>query len=132
MSADSEGDTRGMQSAAIHEKVWGFEEWIVNTPDYCGKRLVLNKGWRCSMHHHRLKDETFYVAYGVVRLETETFEGERMTHRLGAGGSLRIEPGTWHRFTGVTDAVMFEFSTHHEDDDSYRRVPSGRADDQTG
>jgi D-lyxose ketol-isomerase len=48
---------------------------------------------------------------------------------LGPGGTLRIHPNTWHRFTGVTDAVIFEFSTHHEDDDSYRSEKSGPVTD---
>jgi len=42
------------------EKVWGSEDWIVNR-EYCGKVLNLNKGFRCSMHYHKNKDETFYV-----------------------------------------------------------------------
>lgn len=112
----------------VHEKVWGHEEWIVNTPLYCGKRLILNKGWRCSMHHHKVKDETFYVSHGIVMIELESEDGaEKSEDVLHPGDSIRVSPGTWHRFTGVTDAVIFEFSTHHEDDDSYRREESGRA-----
>jgi hypothetical protein len=41
-------------------KVWGYEQTIVNGA-YCGKRMFLREGFRCSIHHHRLKDETFYV-----------------------------------------------------------------------
>lgn len=111
----------------IHEKVWGFEAWIANTPQYCGKRLVLNKGWRCSMHHHKQKDETFYVSHGTVLFETASpdFSSTRQ-QTLTAGTSLHVEPGTWHRFSGITDAELFEFSTHHEDADSYRKEPSGQ------
>ena len=35
------------------EKVWGHEEWIANNDKYCGKKLVVKKGFRCSMHHHK-------------------------------------------------------------------------------
>ena len=111
----------------VHEKVWGHEEWIVNTPLYCGKKLVLKKHWRCSMHHHKVKDETFYIQDGVVMVETETADGKTFEDVLHPGQSMRIEPGTWHRFTGLTEAVIYEFSTHHEDDDSYRREESGQA-----
>ena len=31
----------------IHPKVWGEEHWIVNER-YCGKKLVLRQGYRCS------------------------------------------------------------------------------------
>ena len=45
----------------IVDKVWGREEWIVNNEKYCGKKLILKKGYSCSMHHHKIKDETFYI-----------------------------------------------------------------------
>ena len=49
-------------------KGWGFEKWIVNTPEYCGKLLYLVKDKRCSWHYHKLKDETFYVGSGAIEL----------------------------------------------------------------
>ena len=33
-------------------KGWGWERWIVNCPEYCGKLLFFNKGKRCSWHFH--------------------------------------------------------------------------------
>ena len=55
----------------IYPKVWGEEHWIVNK-EYCGKKLVLKKGFRCSMHFHKIKDETFYVISGKVLIELGT------------------------------------------------------------
>ena len=55
----------------VMEKVWGHEEWIINIPEYCGKKLVFKEGYQCSMHHHKIKTETFYVQEGKVVLETE-------------------------------------------------------------
>ena len=113
--------------ATVHEKVWGFEMWIVNTEKYCGKRLILNKGWRCSMHYHKEKDETFYVDHGIALFETASQDLSRTQQQtLRPGESIHVEPGVWHRFSGLEDAVIFEFSTHHDDADSYRREPSGR------
>ena len=43
-----------------------------------------------------------------------------------SGDSLRIKPGTYHRFTGLEDSEIFEFSTKHSDEDSYRKVESGK------
>ncbi|HBY66694.1 MAG TPA: cupin domain-containing protein, partial [Flavobacteriaceae bacterium] len=40
-------------------KGWGFEKWIVNNEEYCGKLLYFVKGKRCSWHFHKLKDEVF-------------------------------------------------------------------------
>ena len=102
-----------------YPKVWGEEHWIVNR-DYCGKKLVLNQGYRCSLHFHKNKDEVFYVLSGKVLLEVG--DDWRL---LVAGDHQHIPPGVVHRFWGVEDAEMIEFSTHHEDEDSYRVEVSG-------
>ncbi len=100
-------------------KAWGHEEWIVNR-DYCGKKLVLRKGFRCSLHHHKIKDETFYVIKGKVMIEMDAKK-----YTMVPGDSILIMPNTKHRFTGVEDSEIIEFSTHHEDSDSYRDELSG-------
>ena len=105
------------------EKVWGHEEWIVNNSSYCGKKLVLKKGGRCSMHKHEIKDETFYISSGKVLLETE-FNGIRETRLMTPGDIKHIKIGMWHRFTGVEVAEIIEFSTFHMDEDSIRKEPS--------
>ena len=102
------------------EKEWGSEEWIVNR-DYCGKILNINKGFRCSIHHHKIKDETFYVLEGQV-----LFELDGKTEILNPGDTAVIKPGEKHRFTGMENSKIIEFSTHHEEEDSYRDVPSGK------
>jgi mannose-6-phosphate isomerase-like protein (cupin superfamily) len=104
---------------AIYPKVWGEEHWIVNK-DYCGKKLVLRRGYRCSIHHHEIKDETFYVITGRVLMEVN---GARRV--LFPGDRQHIRIGDKHRFTGLDDSEMIEFSTHHMDNDSYRDVASG-------
>jgi len=104
------------------KKEWGKEIWLVNR-DYCGKRLILNKGYRCSMHYHKNKDETFYVLKGKVLMEI----GNKKYVML-PGHSILIEPNTKHRFTGLEDSEIMEFSTHHEDSDSYREELSGKID----
>jgi rfaE bifunctional protein kinase chain/domain len=103
----------------IVPKVWGHEEWIVNS-EYCGKKLVLEEGYCCSLHYHKIKDETFYIASGRVgfQLNDEHFI-------LNPGDSLLITPGTKHRFYGLQRSEIFEFSTHHMEDDSYRDEESG-------
>lgn len=103
-------------------KVWGKEVWIVNRR-YCGKILVLNKGFQCSMHYHKKKDETFYVLIGKVLMELGT--SRWIMH---PGESLLIPPGAQHRFTGIDDSEIIEFSTHHEDEDSYRVQESRKVD----
>ncbi len=104
----------------VHPKVWGEEHWIVNA-SYCGKKLVLRQGHRCSVHHHRLKDEVFYVLSGCVLMEVN---GEPRVLRPGM--KQHIHPGDTHRFTGLEASEIIEFSTHHVEEDSYRDEPSGR------
>ena len=111
-----------MEKIKIVPKEWGHEEWIVNR-EYCGKKLVLKKGYRCSIHHHKLKDETFYIQSGRVLMEVDG------NNKIMKPGEVQlIKPGQKHRFTGIEDSEIFEFSTHHEDSDSYRDEPSGKVD----
>lgn len=109
------------------EKVWGHEEWIVNTEKYCGKKLVFNEGYRLSMHYHKVKDETFYLLSGKILLETE-YEGQKQERIMTPGDVQRILPNMLHRVTALQDSVVVEFSTHHEDEDSYRITPSQKID----
>ena len=103
----------------IVPKVWGEEHWLVNR-EYCGKRLLLKEGFRCSRHFHKIKHETFYLLSGRVLLEL----GEE-TMLLEPGAVVEITPGAVHRFTGLAASEIIEFSTHHMDEDSYRETESG-------
>ena len=64
-------DTKKLDPYQIHfvPKGWGFEKWIVNCEEYCGKVLYFVKGKRCSWHYHKLKDEVFYVQSGKILLK---------------------------------------------------------------
>lgn len=108
------------------EKSWGWEEWIVNNDLYCGKRLhftTVDRG--TSLHFHMRKHETMYVESGAFLITTiDPVHATPAYHCLRQGDSIVIEPGTVHRIEAcelVEDkAVLVEFSTHHEDADSYR------------
>jgi len=107
------------QTIEHYPKVWGEEHWIVNR-DYCGKKLVLRRGWRCSLHFHKTKDEVFYLIQGRVLLQVD--DGWLV---LEPGEAKRIAPGVVHRFWGLEDSEIIEFSTHHEEGDSFRHEVSG-------
>lgn len=108
----------------IVQKIWGHEEWIINTDRYCGKILTLKPGFECSYHYHKEKDEGFYVLRGLVYL---MLEGEdRILH---SGEVQRILPGQRHKFASLEGvSKMIEFSTHHENSDSYRETESRAID----
>ncbi|MEP0815405.1 MAG: cupin domain-containing protein [bacterium] len=101
-------------------KGWGGEYWIHNDELYCGKKLVLKAGKRCSIHFHKLKTETFYVQSGRLKMELWHPDGREEVLEMKAGDSLHLPPGLVHRFTGIEDSEIFEFSTQHFDSDSYR------------
>lgn len=102
------------------EKEWGKEIWMANSELYCGKKLILKKGKRCSMHNHKNKDETFYLDSGLILLELNNDE-----EIIRPGEAVRIKRDKKHRFSGLKDSVIIEISTHHEEEDSYRDELSG-------
>ena len=105
------------------EKKWGYELWIHNDTDYCGKLLVFNNsGDKFSMHYHMIKDETWYVQNGAFQFDwIDTENGERCYTQLQKGDIVEIKKGLPHQLTALLDeSTIFEVSTEHFDDDSYR------------
>ena len=105
------------------EKKWGYELWIHNDTDYCGKLLVFNNsGDKFSMHYHMVKDETWYVQEGAFQFDwIDTENGERLYTQIQKGDVIEIKKGLPHQLTALTDeATIFEVSTQHFDEDSYR------------
>ena len=105
-------------------KGWGYEKWISNSEKYCGKLLFVFKDRRCSYHYHKLKDETFYVQSGAIRLYYGTNDDYSNANHivLVKGDKFHVAPGLRHQMLALEDAEVFEFSTQHFDDDSYRVV----------
>ena len=105
------------------EKKWGYELWIHNDTDYCGKLLVFNNsGDKFSMHYHMIKDETWYVQKGAFQFDwIDTENGERCYTQIQEGDVIEIKKGLPHQLTALTEeAIVFEVSTQHFDEDSYR------------
>jgi quercetin dioxygenase-like cupin family protein len=102
-------------------KGWGFEKWIVNSPEYCGKLLYFVKGRRCSWHYHKLKDEVFYIQSGKVLLKYgENDDLSRASELiLTPGERFHVTRGLRHQIIALEDTEVFEFSTQHFDSDSY-------------
>lgn len=105
----------------IISKAWGKEIIIHNDEEYCGKILRFNAGAKFSMHFHIKKKETWYVANGDFTLhwiDTETADEHYRV--LKAGDIIEVERGDPHQLFCVTGGDIFEVSTPHFDDDSYR------------
>jgi mannose-6-phosphate isomerase-like protein (cupin superfamily) len=116
----------------IVTKGWGFELWIINNSLYCGKQLTVLPDKYCSVHYHMNKDETFYVIDGELELQIGRWD--HLTEKdwwsynesliLRKGDSYHLPPRVPHRFTSnvAYPTTFIEFSTHHEDSDSYRII----------
>jgi mannose-6-phosphate isomerase-like protein (cupin superfamily) len=103
-------------------KGWGFEKWITNNDKYCGKLLYFVKGKKCSWHYHKIKDEVFYIQSGKLQVfygeSDEWLDSQAII--LEKGDSFHVKTGLRHQMLALEDTEMFEFSTQHFDEDSYR------------
>jgi hypothetical protein len=106
----------------IVDKGWGYEEILINTSKYCSKILHMNKGKKLSWHYHNVKDETFYVENGKVILYYGYDNDISKAYKkiLNPGETFHIPTGLIHRLEALENSRVFEFSTQHFDDDSYR------------
>ena len=106
------------------EKGWGHEIWIVNKEEYCGKLLFFEKDKRCSWHHHKLKDEVFYLQSGMMRVKFSYEDNIESADEiiLEPGQNFYVPPGLRHQMIALEESELFEFSTQHFDSDSYRII----------
>ena len=105
----------------IVEKGWGKEIIFANNSEYCGKILCFEKGKKFSMHYHVQKKETWYVSKGKFSLIwIEPSKGIQYTEELTVGDVITNERGEAHQLIALEDSQVFEVSTKHYDEDSFR------------
>jgi len=105
-------------------KGWGWERWIVNKKEYCGKLLFFNKDKRCSWHRHELKDEVFYLQSGKMLIKYSDDDNIEKAKKkiLEPGQNFHVYRGLRHQMIALEDSELFEFSTQHFESDSYRII----------
>ena len=115
--------TIGLKSE-VHPKGWGYEKWIVNNELYCGKLLYFNMNMKCSFHFHKIKTETFYLQSGLIKVLYSFGDEISQTKELvlNRGESFHVPIGLRHQMIALEDSELFEFSTQHFEEDSYRIV----------
>ena len=105
----------------IVSKAWGMEIIIHNDDGYCGKILRFKKDAKFSMHFHIKKKETWYVVSGVFDLYwINTDDATENCQILGEGDIIEVERGDPHQLFCYEAGDIFEVSTPHLDEDSYR------------
>ncbi len=105
----------------IVNKGWGEELIIDNSSNYCMKILKFNTNGVSSMHYHLLKTETWYVTSGsftLNKIDTDTADINTIT--LMPGDTVINKPGEPHQLICINKGEIFECSTEHFDNDSYR------------
>ena len=105
-------------------KGWGWERWIVNNEEYCGKLLFFEKEKRCSWHYHVLKDEVFYLQSGLIIVKYSDGDDLKSAEQivLTPGENFHVYRGLRHQMVAIEDSELFEFSTQHFDNDSHRII----------
>lgn len=117
-------ESAGIKIQEIHPKGWGYEEWLVNNSQYCGKILHFNKNKKCSFHYHKIKTETFYVESGEVSINYSWGNQleEAQIAILKPGHVFHVPIGLRHQISACKDSRVIEFSTLHLESDSYRII----------
>ena len=102
--------------AKTTNKPWGSELLWAESNKYAGKILRIKGGHRLSRQLHLKKDETIFVMKGQLTVELGNGEAIRAV-LMNEGESLRIRPGTIHRFIAEhEEAILIEVSTPELED----------------
>ena len=73
------------------------------------------------MHYHLKKKETWYVNKGkFILVWIEHRNGITYSEYLNVGDVITNERGEAHQLIALEDSEVFEVSTKHYDDDSFR------------
>jgi N-acetylneuraminate synthase len=81
--------------------------------EYCKKIIVQLPGQKHPLHFHKLKEETFQVLHGELKVSVD---GHIRT--LVPGEVCLVMPGVWHSFWTETGCIFEEVSTTHYNNDS--------------
>ena len=101
------------------EKGWGSETIFATNDLYCGKLLNFNRGHKCSMHMHKIKDETWHILSGsyIVRwIDTNTADVNVYFRKR-----RHMAQSSWfHKITCIKEGTIVEVSTADSVEDNYR------------
>ncbi len=94
------------------EKPWGRELIWAESEQYVGKVLFVEAGESLSLQFHRVKDESWLIQTGRVKLELGSAGGAMLEEEVvGAVATFRFRPGTVYRVTAIEDTTILEVST---------------------
>jgi sialic acid synthase SpsE/quercetin dioxygenase-like cupin family protein len=86
---------------------------------YCKKAIVMLPGQRHPEHQHKVKEETFFVLHGSMKIALDGVEQD-----VSTGDSVLVEPGVKHWFSTDTGVIFEEISSTHIAQDSFYSDPA--------
>lgn len=108
------------------EKPWGYEIWLTGEhPQYCFKKIFIQKGYKTSLQYHNYKEETNFLYSGEARLffkSSNDVDNHQLQPQdigqidLKAAVAIDVKPNTLHRLEALTDITLYEVSTPEVDD----------------
>jgi dTDP-4-dehydrorhamnose 3,5-epimerase-like enzyme len=82
----------------------------------------IRKGYSRGDHYHEKKEEIFYVFQGKIKasfIDMVTHEQEEKI--LEKGDRIRVKPRCGHRFYGLEDTLVIEYSPQvYDKEDTYK------------
>ena len=111
-------------NTTVNKKGWGDEHVIHSNSNYCVKILELNKGGKCSLHFHKIKEESFLVLEGKVQISLK-YNLQEENIILNKGESIDIPPLLPHRFEALVDSKILEASNEDREEEDLVRVEPG-------
>lgn len=101
-----------------HFKRYGITMATIVNREYCKKLIVILPGQSHPEQYHNVKEETFHVLHGDVRVNLDGQEKQ-----MKRGDVVVIERGMKHSFRSETGAVIEEISSTHSSNDSFYTDP---------
>jgi dTDP-4-dehydrorhamnose 3,5-epimerase-like enzyme len=82
----------------------------------------IREGFSRGNHYHERKEEIFYVFSGRMKaIFLDMDSPQKEEHLLGKGDKIRIKPRCAHRFTGLEDTLVVEYSPQFfEPEDNFK------------
>ena len=82
----------------------------------------IRKGYSRGDHYHERKEETFYVFWGKIRasfIDMDTLQKDERI--LEKGDKIRVKTRCGHRFYGLEDTLVIEYSPQvYDKQDTYK------------
>ena len=110
----------------VTNKAWGEERLLAKSAYYTSKLMVVYPGYKCSLHKHNNKHETFTCLCGSGHIELDREGVGKTSITIGPGVKITVQTGAWHRFWSRKGMILLETSTYDDPQDCERKEPSMR------